>query len=136
MEDLKSQDTDLAKEMSKIKAMQGKLAKKLIGQEKDKQTGPKQETKFTKIFSYATFLVFIGLFLIVINVGYMRELQKSDKVIANLTKQNEMLLMERSKLEANLDSLNKTIAEEPQEFDSEPGNSWARETLGNIFLLF
>ena len=101
MEDLKSQVTDLAKEMSKIKAMQGKLAKKLGQQEKEKTTGPKQETKFPKIFTYVMFLVFIGLFLIVINTGYMRELQKSDKVIANLTKQNEALLMERSRFEAS-----------------------------------
>ena len=60
MEDLKSQETDLAKEMSKIKAMQGKIAKKLRGQEKDKTTGPKQETKDKKMLTVVMFLVLVG----------------------------------------------------------------------------
>ena len=101
MEDLKSQVTDLAKEMSKIKAMQGKLAKKLEEQEKDKTTGPKQETKFKKIFTSVMFLGFFGLLLIANSRGYEHKLEKSYQVIANLTKQNEALLMERSRFEAS-----------------------------------
>ena len=101
MEDLKSQDTNLAKEMSKIKAMQAKLAKKLGGQEKDKATGPKQKTKFTKIFINVMFIAFFGLLLIANSRGYERKLEKSDQVIGNLTKIIEVLLMERTKLEAS-----------------------------------
>ena len=101
MEDLKSQDTNLAKEMTKIKAMQGKLAKKLGEQEKDKATGPKQKTKFTKIFINVMFIAFFGLLLIANSRGYERKLEKSDQVIGNLTKIIEVLLMERTKLEAS-----------------------------------
>ena len=89
MEDLKSQVTDLAKEMSKIKEMQGKLTKKLGEQEKDKTTGPKQETKFKKIFTSVMFLGFFGLLLIANNRGYERKLEKSDQII-------KALLMERT----------------------------------------
>ena len=108
MEDLKSQDTNLAMEMSKIKAMQGKLAKKHRGQEKDKTTGPKQETKFKNFLNVVMFLVFFGLLLIVNNRGYERKLQKSADIIANQTRQIEALIMEKTKM----DLLNETTVEE------------------------
>ena len=121
MEDWKSQDTNLVMEVSKIKAKQAKIAKKLGEQEKVRTTGPKQETLMLIIIM---FLVLVVLILAGSRSGFEQKLQKSDQVMANLTEQIETLLMERSKLEANLDSLNKTIAKEPKELVSEPGNSW------------
>ena len=129
MEDFKCQDTNLTKEVSKIKAKQAKLAKKLGEQEKGKTAGPKQETAMLIVIM---FLVLVALILAGSRSGFEQKLQKSDQVMANLTEQIKTLLMERSKLEANLDSLNTTIADEPQQFDSKPENSW--ETLKAILM--
>ena len=127
IEDLKSQDIDLGMEVTKEK-----LAKKLRGLEKDKTTGPKQATKDKKMLTLVIFLFLAGLLLAGKNRGLEQKLEKSNQVIANVTKQIETLLMEKTKLEPNLDSLNETIAEKPDEFDSETNNSWAWDTLKEI----
>ena len=126
MEDLKSQDTDLAMEVSKIKAVQGKLAKKLRGQDKDKTTDPKQKAKATAVL---TFVLFLGLACFRL---MEEDLKISKEIIANQTNQIEALLFEKTMLEKTLDLLNKTTVEVPREFDSEPDNTW--ETLKVILM--
>ena len=92
--DLKSQDTVLAKEMYKIKTLQGKSTKKLRRQVKDKASISEQERndKKKQIF-LAIFLVLIGVLVGLLLDGNRRSLE---------SKQIEALLVEKTTLEANL----------------------------------
>ena len=149
MEDPKSQDADLAKEFAKIKAMQARLAKKLKEQEKDKATSqnlsscpetvPEQDKKSKRKDSQeaivsllmTNFLIIIALLLVLFGLSglfcqiFGTKCQRENHFVANQAGVLDPLIMENTKMQGNLDYVNKTTVEKPYNYNSYNEKAWS-----------